>query len=85
MKKIKRLGYSVHEFSAATGVCTDVIYEEIRRGNIPHLKWGRRLVIPISALKSLMKSPTQADENERNGEPQETEQRRPHGTPSFFR
>lgn len=45
-----RLGISPEEFAAATGTGRTNVYLSLQRGEIPHKRIGRRIVIPLSAL-----------------------------------
>ena len=45
-----RLGISVEEFCAATRTGRTAVYLALQRGEIPHRRIGRRIVIPLSAL-----------------------------------
>jgi len=45
-----RLGISVDEFCAATRIGRTAVYLALQRGEIPHRRIGRRIVIPLSAL-----------------------------------
>ena len=43
---------SPDEFRAVTGLGRSTIYELLRRDEIPHLKFGRRVLIPKLALQT---------------------------------
>lgn len=47
----KRLALSIAEISEACGVSVPFVRLEIRRGKLRALKLGRRLVVPIEALR----------------------------------
>ncbi len=46
----KRLVFSVREAAAVLGIGKDLCYELIGRGELPHLRLGKRVVVPIRAL-----------------------------------
>ena len=52
----ERLTYSVEEAALALGISRAGAYEAVQRGEIPHIRIGRRVLIPKSALHSLLKS-----------------------------
>jgi excisionase family DNA binding protein len=41
----KRLAYSVDEAARLTGLSRDLLYDEMRRGNLTYVKVGRRRLI----------------------------------------
>lgn len=41
---------SVEEFYTYTGISRSTAYDLLRRGEIPHRRFGRRIVIPKTAL-----------------------------------
>ncbi len=41
----ERLAYSVEEAAQITGLSRDLLYDQIRRGNLPYVKIGRRRLI----------------------------------------
>jgi excisionase family DNA binding protein len=45
-----RVGISPEEFAEATGTGRTLVYLALQRGEIPHKRIGRRIVIPLSAL-----------------------------------
>lgn len=45
------LAMSVAEAARALGVSRDAVYELVRRGEMPHLRIGRRVIIPRQALE----------------------------------
>lgn len=49
--------YTVEEVAAILGVSRNTAYEGIKTNAIPHLKLGRRIVIPAQALNSLLAGP----------------------------
>jgi excisionase family DNA binding protein len=46
----ERLTYSVEEAARLLGISRAFAYECIARGEIPHLRIGRRILVPRSAL-----------------------------------
>jgi excisionase family DNA binding protein len=49
--KTERLTLSVLEAASALGVGKNQIYEAIHRGEIPAVRIGKRLLVPIAALE----------------------------------
>ena len=49
--------YTVEEVAAILGVSRNTAYEGIKTNAIPHLKLGRRIVIPAQALNRLLAGP----------------------------
>jgi len=47
--------YSINEAAEYLGLSPKTIYDNIRRGKIPHKRIGSRLYIPIRVLKSLLR------------------------------
>lgn len=52
----ERLTLSVEEAAAALGISRAFAYESVRRGDIPHIKIGRRLLVPRAALDRMLAS-----------------------------
>jgi excisionase family DNA binding protein len=50
----ERLAYSVDEAARLTGLSRDLFYDEMRRGNLPYLKVGRRRLITRQHLERLL-------------------------------
>jgi excisionase family DNA binding protein len=46
---------SVEEAAMALGVSRGTAYEAVRSGQIPTVRLGRRLLVPIDALQALLK------------------------------
>lgn len=61
-----RLTYTVEEAAAVLGISRAFAYEAVHRGEIPHLRIGRRILIPRSALTQLVESagPAGAEQSE---------------------
>jgi len=53
-----RATLSVEEMAAVVGVSRGVAYEAIRTGQIPSLRLGRRVLVPVPALLSLLGATT---------------------------
>lgn len=51
----ERLAYSVEEAAALLGIGKNLCYQGCRRGDIPSMRIGGRIVIPADALKSLLR------------------------------
>jgi excisionase family DNA binding protein len=45
---------SVEEASAALGISRSLAYELVRRGEIPSLRLGWRIIVPVRALDDLV-------------------------------
>ena len=50
----ERLAYSVNEVSQLTGLSRDLLYDEMRRGNLAYLKVGRRRLITRQHLDQFL-------------------------------
>jgi excisionase family DNA binding protein len=51
---VKRSTYDVEEAARILGIGRSAAYEGIRRGEIPALRIGKRLVVPHAALERLL-------------------------------
>ena len=49
-----RLAYSVGEAARLTGLSRDLLYDEMRRGNLPYTKVGRRRLITRQHLNHFL-------------------------------
>jgi excisionase family DNA binding protein len=49
-----RLAYSVDEAARLTGLSRDLLYDQMRRGNLPYLKVGRRRLITRHHLRQFL-------------------------------
>lgn len=47
----EKLVYTVDEASEILGICKPTLYQAIDRGEIPALRIGRRILIPVAALE----------------------------------
>jgi len=54
MEKDDALAFSVDEARMLLGLSRGLIYEAIRRGEIPSLRIGKRILIPRAALQRLL-------------------------------
>lgn len=50
----ERLAYSVDEAARLTGLSRDLLYDEMRRGNLSYVKVGRRRVITRQNLQQFL-------------------------------
>lgn len=46
-----RLSLSVSEAAGVLGICPNTVTAEIRRGRLPSIRHGRRILIPVAALR----------------------------------
>lgn len=51
---VERLAYSVDEAARLTGLSRDLLYDEMRRGNLPYVKVGRRRLITRQHLRQFL-------------------------------
>ena len=57
---------SVEEARRQLGISRGLMYEAIHRGDIPNIKIGRRILIPIVALERLLAKATNTDNIDRS-------------------
>ena len=50
----RRRTYSVPEVAELLGISRSTAYECVRRGEIPALRFGQRLVVPVQAIEELL-------------------------------
>ena len=50
----ERLAYSVDEAAQLTGLSRDLLYDQMRRGNLPYVKIGRRRLIARQRLQQFL-------------------------------
>jgi excisionase family DNA binding protein len=62
-----RLTMSVEEAAMALGVSRGTCYEAVRTGQIPTVRLGRRLLVPVEALRALLRT-TVAGRNEKESD-----------------
>ncbi len=58
---MKRLTVSVEESAQMLGISRAFAYELVRKNEIPSIKLGRRLVVPLAALLRLLQTPDADD------------------------
>jgi excisionase family DNA binding protein len=51
---LRRLTYSADEVAALLGLSRAKVYDAIRAGELPSLRFGRRVVVPVRALLALV-------------------------------
>lgn len=49
-----RLTLTVEEAAVLLGISRGLAYELVRRGEIPALRLGRRVVVPVRALEAML-------------------------------
>lgn len=54
--KSERQTLTIPEAAKALGICRNQAYEAARRGEIPTIKIGKRLLVPRAALDRLLQS-----------------------------
>lgn len=60
----ERLTLTVAEAAKRLGVGKNLAYEAIQRGEIPAIRVGHRLLVPLAALKRMMEQAGHGDERE---------------------
>jgi excisionase family DNA binding protein len=58
-----KLTYSVDEIAIKLGIGRVKAYAAINDGQIPHLRIGRRIVVPIAAFNTFMEQASQPQPN----------------------
>ena len=58
MEELECRTYSVREAAQVLGLSVGYTYGAIYRGEIPALRFGRRIVVPKDALHQLLESPS---------------------------
>ncbi len=56
-----RLVLTVSEAAELLGICRNAAYEGVRRGEIPSIRIGKRLVVPRAAFEEMLKGGTATD------------------------
>ncbi len=54
-RQVKRATYTVPEAGVRLGLGKNAAYQAAREGQIPVIRIGRRLVVPIAALERMLK------------------------------
>lgn len=49
-----KLTYSVEEAAKVLGIGRNTAYEAVRSGEIPSVKIGKRLLVPVKALENML-------------------------------
>jgi excisionase family DNA binding protein len=62
MGKEDLLAISVEEARQRLGVSRTLLYQAVQTGQVPSLRIGRRILIPISALNSVLANATRANQ-----------------------
>lgn len=52
--RTQRLTMPVEEAGEMLGISRSLAYELVRRGELPSLRLGRRLVVPVRALEAMV-------------------------------
>ncbi|MFC1982349.1 helix-turn-helix domain-containing protein [Chloroflexota bacterium] len=55
---MKKLTYSVNETARILGISRNLAYDMVRCGEIPSLRFGKRIVIPKIAIDQLLVKPS---------------------------
>lgn len=61
---VERLTLSVEEAAQVLGISRALAYELVRRGDLPRLQLGRRVVVPRRALEELVTAAADGDQVE---------------------
>ena len=56
----ERMTLSIEEAAVRLGISRALAYELVRRGELPRLRLGRRIVIPLKALEEFVEAATVA-------------------------
>lgn len=62
----ERLTYSMREVSRLLGLSETATFYAIRRGEIPSIRVGRRVLIPRAGLHGLLENPSDATQKQSN-------------------
>jgi excisionase family DNA binding protein len=65
MQTSERLTYNVREAAELLGLSKNSAYQACLRGEIPHLKIGKRILIPKAQLERLLLGNSEAANGER--------------------
>lgn len=55
--QLNKLVYTVKEVTVLLGLSTDTVYEMVRCGSLPHIRIGRRILIPGVMLQKWLSTP----------------------------
>ena len=64
-----RLVLTVPEAADLLGICRNAAYEAVRRGEIPSIRFGKRLVVPRPAFEEMLKGGATTDQNNQGSHP----------------
>lgn len=53
---VRKLTLTVEEAGEVLGISRGLAYELVKRGELPALRLGRRLVVPVDALEAMVAS-----------------------------
>ena len=53
-EKLERIVYTVTEAAEILGISRPTAFQGVERGEIPHIRVGRRILIPKAALDKLL-------------------------------
>jgi len=67
MEEKEKLTLSVGEAAKLLGIGRNLCYERVRMGEIPALKFGRRLIVPRKALEKLLEEPQRLNPTRASG------------------
>lgn len=56
MSELERATYSPQEAARKLGICERSVYEALKKKRIPHIRFGRRYVIPREAFDKWLAS-----------------------------
>jgi excisionase family DNA binding protein len=56
----EKLVFTVDEAAEILGISRPTAYQAVERGDIPSLRIGRRILIPVSALKKRLETAAEA-------------------------
>ena len=59
-----RLVLTVPEAAELLGICRNAAYEGVRRGEIPSIRIGKRLVVPRAAFEEMLKGEAATDRSD---------------------
>ena len=54
-RPVQRLTYSVDEAAELLGISRTLAYEAIRKGEVPHIKIGKRILVPKAMIEELLR------------------------------
>ncbi len=60
---MEKLAISIDEFAKAAGIGRSKAFELTRQPGFPVVRLGRRIIIPVDALKTWLEAQAKSDEN----------------------